>query len=149
MEDGFEFIIKNGGITTEANYPYKGVNGTCNTTIAASTVAQIKGYETVPSYSEEALQKAVANQPVSVSIDANNGHFMFYAGGIYTGECGTDLDHGVTAVGYGTTNETDYWIVKNSWGTGWDEKGFIRMQRGITVKHGLCGVALDSSYPTT
>ena len=46
-------------------------------------MAQIKGYEKVPSYSEEALQKAVANQPVSVSIDANNGHFMFYAGGIY------------------------------------------------------------------
>ena len=65
MEDGFEFIIKNGGITTEANYPYKGVNGTCNTTIAASTVAQIKGYETVPSYSEEALQKAVAPTCVS------------------------------------------------------------------------------------
>jgi len=74
---------------------------------------------------------------------------MFYAGGIYMGECGIDLDHGVTAVGYGTTNETDYWIVKNSWGTGWGEKGFIRMQRGITAKHGLCGIAMDSSYPTT
>ena len=115
-------------------------------------MAQIKRYEKVPSYSEEALQKAVAKQPVSVSIDANNGHFMFYSGGIYTGECGTDLDHGVTAIGYGTTNETDYGIVKNSWGTGWGEKGYIRMQRGITAKqckHGLCRIALDSSYPTT
>ena len=92
--------------------------------------------------------KAVANQPVSVSIDANNGHFMFYAGGIYTGECGTDLDHGVTAVGYGTTNETDYWIVKNSWGTGWGEKGFIRMQRGIYLNEecrGPCEATVEFS----
>ncbi|KAG5020743.1 hypothetical protein AAZX31_06G256400 [Glycine max] len=148
MEDGFEFIIKNGGITSETNYPYKGVDGTCNTTIAASPVAQIKGYEIVPSYSEEALQKAVANQPVSVSIHATNATFMFYSSGIYNGECGTDLDHGVTAVGYGTENGTDYWIVKNSWGTQWGEKGYIRMHRGIAAKHGICGIALDSSYPT-
>ncbi|KAG5047288.1 hypothetical protein JHK82_016660 [Glycine max] len=148
MEHGFEFIVKNGGITSETNYPYKGVDGTCNTTIAASPVAQIKGYEIVPSYSEEALQKAVANQPVSVSIHATNATFMFYSSGIYNGECGTDLDHGVTAVGYGTENGTDYWIVKNSWGTQWGEKGYIRMHRGIAAKHGICGIALDSSYPT-
>ncbi|KAG5033095.1 hypothetical protein AAZX31_06G255100 [Glycine max] len=147
MEDGFEFIIKNGGITSETNYPYKAVDGKCNK--ATSPVAQIKGYEKVPPNSETALQKAVANQPVSVSIDADGAGFMFYSSGIYNGECGTELDHGVTAVGYGTANGTDYWIVKNSWGTQWGEKGYVRMQRGIAAKHGLCGIALDSSYPTS
>jgi len=146
MEDGFEFIIKNGGITSEANYPYKAVDGKCNK--ATSPVAQIKGYEKVPPNSEKTLQKAVANQPVSVSIDANGEGFMFYSSGIYNGECGTELDHGVTAVGYGIANGTDYWLVKNSWGTQWGEKGYVRMQRGVAAKHGLCGIALDSSYPT-
>ncbi|XP_047158546.1 zingipain-2-like [Vigna umbellata] len=148
MEDGFEFIIKNGGITSEANYPYTGVNGTCDTTKEASPEAQIKGYETVPANSEDALQKAVANQPVSVSIDAGGSAFQFYKTGVFTGECGTELDHGVTAVGYGITdNGTEFWIVKNSWGTEWGEQGYIRMERGIDAKEGLCGIAMDASYP--
>lgn len=147
MENGFEFIIKNGGITSEAKYPYKAADGSCNTA-ETTPVAKIKGYEKVPVNSEDALLKAVAYQPVSVSIDASDSSFMFYSSGIYTGECGTELDHGVTAVGYGSANGTDYWLVKNSWGTVWGEKGYIRMQRGIASKEGLCGIAMDSSYPT-
>lgn len=68
--------------------------------------------------------------------------------GVFTGECGTDLDHGVAAVGYGTTVDgTKYWIVKNSWGVEWGEKGYIRMERGISAKEGLCGIAMEASYP--
>ncbi|CAK8577165.1 unnamed protein product [Lathyrus sativus] len=147
MEDGFEFIIKNGGITSETNYPYKATDGSCNNATTVP-VAKIKGYEKVPVNSEVALLKAVANKPISVSIDASDSSFMFYSHGIYTGECGTELDHGVTAVGYGSANGSDYWLVKNSWGTVWGEKGYIRMQRGIAAKEGLCGIAMDSSYPT-
>lgn len=93
--------------------------------------------------------KAVANQPVLVSIDAGGYAFQFYSSGVLTGDCGTNLDHGVTAVGYGTTsNGTKSWLVKNSWATGWDEEGYIRMQSDIDAKEGLCGIAMDSSYPT-
>ena len=84
MEDGFEFIIKNGGISSEANYPYTAVDGTCDASKEASPAAQIKGYETVPANSEEALQQAVANQPVSVSIDAGGSGFQFYSSGVFT-----------------------------------------------------------------
>ncbi|KAK8607114.1 hypothetical protein V6N13_052860 [Hibiscus sabdariffa] len=148
MEDAFEFIIHNHGIASEATYPYKGDDGTCNKSEEASHAATITGYEVVPANDEQALQKAVANQPVSVSIDAGDSAFQFYSSGIFTGACGTDLDHGVTAVGYGSEDGTDYWLIKNSWGTGWGEEGYIRMQRNIKAKEGLCGIAMDSSYPT-
>ncbi|KAK8653428.1 hypothetical protein V6N13_127430 [Hibiscus sabdariffa] len=148
MEDAFEFIIRNHGIASEAAYPYKGDDGTCNKSEEASHAAIITGYEVVPANNEQALHKAVANQPVSVSIDAGDYAFQFYSSGIFTGACGTDLDHGVTAVGYGSEDGTDYWLIKNSWGTRWGEEGYIRMQRNIKAKEGLCGIAMDSSYPT-
>ncbi|KAL3534301.1 hypothetical protein ACH5RR_002762 [Cinchona calisaya] len=149
MEDAFEFIVKNKGVASESTYPYTAVDGTCSKTKEGSHAAKIKGYEKVPVNNEAALLKAVANQPISVAIDASGMAFQFYTSGIFTGDCGTDLDHGVTAVGYGTTSDgTKYWLVKNSWGTSWGESGYIRMQRGIAAKEGLCGIAMDSSYPT-
>lgn len=54
----------------------------------------------------------------------------------------------MTAVGYGTENGVDYWIVKNSWAASWGEKGYLRMQRNVKDKNGLCGIAIEPSYPT-
>ncbi|XP_057506603.1 senescence-specific cysteine protease SAG39-like [Actinidia eriantha] len=150
MDDAFTFIQQNNGLTTESNYPYDGTDGTCNRNKEANHAAKITGYEDVPTNSESALLKAVANQPVSVAIDAGGLDFQFYSSGVFTGDCGTDLDHGVAAVGYGTSDDgTKYWLVKNSWGIGWGEQGYIRMQRDIGAKEGLCGIAMQASYPTT
>lgn len=149
-EEAYDFIVENGGIASEAKYPYKGVDKTCNVKKAGSTnsVARIKGYENVPANNEKALLKAVAKQPVAVYIEGGERAFQFYSSGVFTGKCGIDLDHAVTIVGYGTTDDgVKYWLVKNSWGTKWGEKGYVRMKRDIHAKEGLCGLAMNASYP--
>ncbi|KAF6158828.1 hypothetical protein GIB67_012471 [Kingdonia uniflora] len=149
MDDAFEYIINNKGLATEVIYPYVGVDSTCNTKKEASHAAKIIGHEDVPANNEKALLKAVANQPISVAIDASGSAFQFYSSGVFRGDCGTELDHGVTAVGYGTDEDgTKYWLVKNSWGASWGENGYIRMQRDVDAKEGLCGIAMEPSYPT-
>ncbi|CAH9061160.1 unnamed protein product [Cuscuta epithymum] len=152
MGQAFEFIINNNGLTDDHNYPYTGVNGTgCRSKIspAIKAAAWITGYKSVPINDEMALLQAVANQPVSVVIQAGQKAFQFYRKGVFSGSCGYNLDHGVTIVGYGKTVEgREYWVVKNSWGLGWGEEGYARMARGVSDPRGLCGLAMAPSYPT-
>lgn len=147
MDYAFEFIINNGGIDTEDDYPYTARDGYCDTYRKNAKVVTIDDYEDVPTYDEKALQKAVANQPIAVAIEGGGRDFQLYDSGIFTGKCGTALDHGVAAVGYGTEDGLDYWIVRNSWGGDWGEQGYIRMQRNIASNTGLCGIAIEPSYP--
>ncbi|XP_009354165.2 low-temperature-induced cysteine proteinase [Pyrus x bretschneideri] len=148
MDYAFEFIIKNGGIDSEEDYPYKGYDAACDPYRKNARVVSIDTYEDVPVNSEEALKKAVANQPIAVAIEGGGRDFQLYYSGVFTGRCGTDLDHGVTVVGYGTDKGLDYWIVRNSWGESWGEKGYIRMQRNLgNTANGICGIAMEPSYP--
>ncbi|KAL9231728.1 hypothetical protein vseg_006917 [Gypsophila vaccaria] len=148
MDYAFQFIIKNGGIDTDKDYPYKAKNGVCDQYREDTKVVTIDGFEDVPENDEKALQKAVAHQPVSVAIEAGGRAFQLYKSGVFTGSCGTQLDHGVVAVGYGTTEDgMDYWIVRNSWGADWGENGYIRLERNIASKTGKCGIAVEASYP--
>nr|AJF94910.1 cathepsin L1 [Nephilengys cruentata] len=146
MDQAFEYIEKNGGIDTEQSYPYTAQDGTCHYK-KSSSGATCKGYVDIPSGDEKALQQAVATVgPISVAIDASQFSFQLYQGGIYDEpSCDSQLlDHGVLAVGYGTEDGVDYWLVKNSWGTTWGEKGYIKMSRN---KNNQCGIATQASYP--
>ncbi|XP_010052203.2 senescence-specific cysteine protease SAG12 [Eucalyptus grandis] len=149
MDSAFEFVISNGGLTTEAEYPYQGTDRTCNKAKTAKHAASITGYQDVPANNEKALLQAVANQPVSVAIEGGGLKFQLYSSGVFTGSCGTDIDHAVTVVGYGkTSGGIKYWLLKNSWSTEWGESGYMRIQRDVSSKAGLCGLAMNASYPT-
>jgi len=146
MDQGFQYIISNGGITTEDAYPYTATQGTCQTNVTVA--ATLSSFVDVTSGSETALMQAVNLGPVSVAIEADQQCFQFYSGGVLSDpSCGTNLDHGVLVVGYGTDNTVspaaDYWIVKNSWGESWGEQGYIRLARGSNE----CGIATEPSYP--
>merc|ERR1712146_598955 len=92
------------------------------------------------------LLDAVTNTgPVSVAIEADQNSFQGYSGGVLTGNCGTNLDHGVLAVGFGSSGGTDYWKVKNSWGSSWGMNGYVLIERGVNK----CGIQDGPpSYPT-
>ncbi|XVF79010.1 hypothetical protein PTKIN_Ptkin14bG0184800 [Pterospermum kingtungense] len=146
--EAFKYIIQNHGLTSKDSYPYHAIQGTCNTEKVTSQGSDISRYESVPSNNEKELLKAVSNQPVSVSIEAARLDFRHYQSGIFTGNCGTIHNHAVTVVGFGTSEDgIDYWLVKNSWGEDWGEKGYIRMQRNVAAKEGLCGIATIPVYP--
>ncbi|XP_078150063.1 senescence-specific cysteine protease SAG39-like [Carex rostrata] len=147
MEEAYKFVIRNGGLTTESNYPYTKKQGLCNSKRMSASAATISGYQMVQN-SEAALLNAVANQPVSVALEGSGKDFQFYKGGLFTGYCGNKLDHAVAVVGYGSSAGTNYWLVKNSWGSDWGEAGYMQMQRDIGSDGGLCGITLYASYPT-
>jgi C1A family cysteine protease len=144
MDYAFEYIIKNGGLGTEASYPYKAVDE--NSCKSVPSVASIKSYKDV-SQTEAALEAAVNVGPVSVAIEADQEAFQFYSSGVLTGDCGTSLDHGVLAVGYGTDNGVNYWKVKNSWGGDWGMSGYVLIQKGKQQDGGQCGILMAASYP--
>ena len=139
------YIRDHGGIEAEAAYPYTARDGFCKAN--GNNVATLRSFVDIPSGSEASLEDAVANVgPVSVAIDASHYSFQLYSGGVYNeGRCSsTRLDHGVLAVGYGSESGQDYWLVKNSWGTGWGLNGYIKMSRN---SRNQCGIATSASYP--
>jgi len=146
MDQAFQYIKDNMGIDTEDTYPYEAVDNQCRFK-KENVGATDTGFTDIKSKDESALQEAVATiGPISVAIDAGHASFQLYKSGVYNEIfCSqTRLDHGVLAVGYGTDSGKDYWLVKNSWGEGWGNKGYIEMSRN---KRNQCGIATAASYP--
>jgi len=140
MDDAFQWIIDHRGLGSEASYPYTARDGTCKDVTSVSTISK---FADVQQGSEDALMQALNMQPVSIAIEADQSSFQMYKSGVFSGTCGQQLDHGVLLVGAGTDAGQDYWRVKNSWGAGWGDNGYIRMIRNKNQ----CGLANMASYP--
>jgi len=133
MWNAMQYIIDSKGIPTEKDYPYKGYDAQCHNASRAVTISK---WEKVSTNEVEIKNYLFANGPISIGINANP--LQLYSHGILNPLiCNPKaLDHGVLLVGYGTESGKDFWIVKNSWGNTWGEKGFFRIIRG----KGKCGL---------
>jgi len=146
MDNAFNYIKSNMGIDTEPSYPYEARDDTCRFK-AADVGATDTGFVDIKSKDEMDLQNAIATVgPVSVAIDAAHSSFQLYKSGVYNeAACSqTALDHGVLAVGYDSLSGQDYYIVKNSWGAGWGNMGYIYMSRN---KNNQFVISTMASYP--
>ncbi|RHY22191.1 hypothetical protein DYB32_009580 [Aphanomyces invadans] len=147
MDHAFGWIKNHVGLCKEEDYTYHANQSTCVKS-KCTAVTKVTGFTDVASNDEHALKAAVAQQPVSVAIEADQPEFQFYKSGVFNKSCGTKLDHGVLVVGYGIQDGNKYWKVKNSWGEDWGDKGYIYLARETGVEQGQCGVAMVPSYPT-
>ena len=147
MDYAFQYVEQN-ALETEEEYSYDGSDDSCAFNSSLGLV-KISGYEDVPPNNQIALKAAVAQQPVSIAIEADTKTFQLYKSGIITSDsCGTSLDHGVLIVGYGNEDNTDYWLVKNSWSSSWGDEGYVKIARSDdTNDPGICGIAMQPSYP--
>lgn len=145
MQYGFKYV-KSKGISSEAAYPYAGVDESCRRN-ASNIVFKIKGFQTV-SKDDDSLRRAIATVgPISIAMQATENLQLYKGGVLGDPSCSNwvgAINHGVLAVGYGQENDQHYWIVKNSWGASWGEEGFFRIQRHPTT----CCITCDASFPT-
>ncbi|XP_054166568.1 procathepsin L-like [Oppia nitens] len=145
-EMAYNTITREGGIESEQDYPYTSGRtqrvGTCRFQRALSK-ANIQRFSSTSG--ETGIQQAVANVgPITVYIDASGNGFRNYRSGVYSGPCSsTQLNHAVTAIGYGTEGSQPYYIIRNSWDTTWGDRGYVKIYRGRNT----CGVATEGTWP--
>lgn len=146
-DNGFHYVMDK-ELCSEEDYVYKGKRGSCVNNFCDNVVT-ISGCVDVSRGDQVGLREAVLQQPVSIAIQADQFVFQHYTSGVITDEtCGTELDHAVLVVGYGTENDIDYWLIKNSWGTSWGDNGYVKILRSESENDiGVCGVAAQASYP--
>merc|ERR1719502_925716 len=151
MDNAFTYY-KTAAVCTEESYPYTQHDGTsCKASSCTVAIPEggVTGFKDVSKDSQNSLMEAISMGPVSIAIEADKGAFQFYKSGVLTSTCGTQLDHGVLAVGYGSLNGKDYWKVKNSWGASWGQEGYILLERGNSPDGaaGECGLMQQPSFP--
>jgi len=131
----------------ETSYPYTATDGTCAYNPDNTYGFNVTDYTHIQPESVAAMQTALAQQPVSVSIEADKLCFQLYKSGVFNNtKCGTTLDHAVLAVGYGFEDNQNYWLVKNSWGTSWGENGYIKI--AAVDGAGICGIQEGPLFPS-
>jgi len=139
----FQYVLRVGGIESEDSYPYMAYDGDCHAD-SYNFVANINSYEKIPP-NEQQIESALVHlgHPITIAVYARN--WRQYYGGVWdNSDCGTGgLHHAVLLVGYDRSGPQPYWIVKNSWGEGWGENGYIKLK----MCQNVCGLANNAWYP--
>lgn len=148
-DQAFRHIIESDGLLEEEDYPYRGKSlGSCDLRDRNAPEVEIASITYVQRLDERQLLRAVAQQPVSVDIANGGKNFRKYKSGIYHGPCALHTSHAVTIVGYGEEKGVKYWLFKNSYGTTWGDKGYMKIIREDGESAGHCGIAINPVYPT-
>jgi len=151
----------NGGHTTGAfkyaetnpqelskDYPYTAKDGSCKAS-KSKEIVKTSGYTWVSPKSDKQLKAAIAKQPTSVSVNSSTDFHHYTSGILNDKNCGSSTNHAIVAVGYGADSKgQEYYLVRNSWGASWGEKGYIRVAAGMDGV-GICGILTKPSRPTT
>jgi C1A family cysteine protease len=166
----FDYSKVNKGICTEYDYPYtsgNGISGSCIKNCNPIIESKVSSIVDVESKSDNAMMRALNVGTVSIAIEADTKSFQLYNGGIYNDYEGCNsnsktkgpnsqpnIDHAVVLVGYGSENNQDYYILRNSWGTSWgnteseSEKGYMKIEKSEKyAPYGICGILYDPMYP--
>lgn len=151
MDNAFLFDEHSGGLCSEEDYPYLGWAGLITGCKKDKGICEDVPHTEVSSFvdvnhTDVDLMKAISMQPISVAIEADGTGFQFYKEGVYDEECGTNIDHGVLAVGYA---KDDYYLIKNSWGATWGDSGYIKISQksANAAEEGQCGILMAASRP--
>lgn len=150
MDKAYEYVVDS-GIMSADDYTYQAMDEPSCLFDKSKVQLNISSYTNVPVDDNDQLKAAIAKQPVSVGISADQ--IQFYVDGIWSYWLCFDkvdeIDHGVLATGYGVDELTNkmYWSVKNTWGTTWGENGYIRFERRDGQSAGMCGITKMANYP--
>jgi len=143
----FEYASKN-GLQPEDDYPYIGKDSNCSYNSQKAIQVNI-GHAFAPPNNRDALKAAIAITPTSIVVEADQNIFQFYRSGVVGAGCGYAVDHAVLAVGYTVVGSVEAFIVKNSWGAGWGEDGYIYISTDPSINGGMgaCGILRQPIFP--
>jgi cathepsin L len=145
MDNAFRYIEMGNPLMLEADYPYTAKDGKVCKYEKSEGKGTVSHHKDVQHNSASQLKAALMIEPVSIAVEADKRIFQMYKHGVITSStCGKKLDHGVLAVGYGTLEGEDFFLVKNSWGPSWGDHGYLRISAGAS---NTCGILSDPSYP--